>query len=51
MLAPSGQFWMVANRHLPYETELSQHFHEVVEAGGTPGFKVIHATRPRRRGR
>jgi 16S rRNA (guanine1207-N2)-methyltransferase len=50
-LAPSGQFWMVANRHLPYETELSQHFHEVVEAGGTPGFKVIHATRPRRRGR
>lgn len=51
MLTPSGQFWMVANRHLPYETELSQHFHDVVEAGGTPGFKVIHATRPRRRGR
>lgn len=49
MLAPSGQFWLVANRHLPYETELSQHFHEIDEAGGTPGFKVIRAKRPRRR--
>lgn len=51
MLTPSGQFWLVANRHLPYETELSQHFHDIDEAGGTPGFKVIHAARPRRRGR
>lgn len=51
MLTPSGQFWMVANRHLPYETELSQHFHEIDEVGGTPGFKVIRASRPRRRRR
>lgn len=51
MLAPSGQFWMVANRHLPYEAELARHFHEIDEAGGTPGFKVIRATGPRRRGR
>lgn len=46
MLAPSGQFWMVANRHLPYEAELAQCFREVEEAGGTPGFKVLRAARP-----
>jgi len=48
MLAPSGSFWMVANRHLPYEAELAAAFSSVEEVGGTPGFKVIHASRPRR---
>ena len=48
MLAPSGSFWMVANRHLPYEAELAADFAEVEEVGGTPGFKVIHARKPRR---
>jgi len=47
MLGPSGSFWMVANRHLPYEVELDTAFAEVAEAGGTGGFKVIHARKPR----
>jgi len=48
LLSPHGSFWMVANRHLPYEDALTAAFHHVEEAGGTPGFKVIHATRPHR---
>ncbi len=48
MLTPQGQIWLVANRHLPYEAELAEHFHDVAEIGGTAGFKVIHATRPHR---
>lgn len=48
MLTPHGSFWMVANRHLPYEDALTQAFQTVEEAGGTPGFKVIHASRPHR---
>ncbi len=48
MLAPSGDFWMVANRHLPYEAELTADFAQVEEAGGTSSFKVIHARKPRR---
>ncbi|HGG04330.1 MAG TPA: MFS transporter [Aliiroseovarius sp.] len=47
ILAPSGQLWMVANRHLPYETALNALFRHVSEAGGTSGFKVLHAVRPR----
>lgn len=42
----SGQFIMVANRHLPYEDTLLQYFREVAEIGGTPGFKVIRAAKP-----
>jgi len=48
MLAPSGSLWMVANRHLPYEAELAAGFSDVAEVDGTPGFKVIHARKPRR---
>jgi 16S rRNA (guanine1207-N2)-methyltransferase len=48
MLAPHGSFWMVANRHLPYEDALGRAFGTVEEVGGAPGFKVIHATRPHR---
>lgn len=48
MLAPSGQLWIVANRHLPYEATLDAYFRHVSEAGGTPGFKVLNAIRPRR---
>ncbi len=51
MLTPSGQLWMVANRHLPYEAELDAVFRHVSEAGGSPGFKVLHAVRPRRKPR
>lgn len=48
LLTPQGGFWMVANRHLPYEDALGRAFADVEEVGGTPGFKVIHATRPHR---
>ena len=48
ILAPQGSLWMVANRHLPYEDALARAFAQTQEVGGTPGFKVIHATRPRR---
>ncbi len=48
LLKPNGSFWMVANRHLPYEDALGEAFHHVEELGGTPGFKVIHASRPYR---
>ncbi len=51
LLAPSGQFWMVANRHLPYEDTLRQHFAQVDEIAGTTKFKVLQATRPSRKRR
>ncbi|SCZ49655.1 16S rRNA (guanine1207-N2)-methyltransferase [Epibacterium ulvae] len=48
VLAPSGDLWMVANRHLPYETTLEQNFLTVEEVAGESRFKVLHAARPRR---
>ncbi|TCP44394.1 class I SAM-dependent methyltransferase [Rhodovulum marinum] len=51
LLAPHGQAFVVANRHLPYERDLAALFAEVHEIGGDAGFKVLHATRPRRPGR
>ncbi|MEC7763095.1 MAG: methyltransferase [Pseudomonadota bacterium] len=51
MLKPTGAFWMVANRHLPYEDALTAAFREVEEMGGTPGFKVVRAAKPHRAGR
>ena len=47
-LAPSGRLWMVANRHLPYETHLQTHFAESGEFGGDGRFKLLRAARPRR---
>ncbi|MGR3594368.1 MAG: class I SAM-dependent methyltransferase [Limimaricola soesokkakensis] len=46
MLAPSGQLWMVANRHLPYEASLRESFRSVEEIGGDGAFKLFHAIRP-----
>lgn len=46
MLKPSGQLWLVANRHLPYETALTDHFRAHTELAGTPGFKILHAEGP-----
>lgn len=43
-LAPAGTLWLVANRHLPYETALSQRFRTVREAAGGNGFKVLTAS-------
>ncbi len=51
MLKPSGQLWMVANRHLPYEAALADGFASVTEAAGDNRFKILHATRPSRKAR
>lgn len=46
-LMPGGRFWMVANRHLPYERELEQCFAEVRSVAQEGAFKVIEAKQPR----
>ena len=51
MLKPSGQLWLVANRHLPYEPDLSRLFATVTEAAGDNRFKILHAQRPSRKAR
>ena len=48
MLAPSGQLWMVANRHLPYEATLEDLFGKVEEITGDNRFKILRAERPSR---
>ncbi len=50
MLKPMGQLWLVANRHLPYETEMAMHFKVVREITGDNRFKVLYAQRPTRPG-
>lgn len=44
-LAPNGDLWLVANRHLPYETPLARFFMDVKEIAGDNRFKVLHAAR------
>lgn len=46
-LEPRGSFWLVANRHLPYEALLGARFASVRERAVGSGFKVYEATRPR----
>ncbi len=46
-LNPSGSFWMVANRHLPYEQMLGQCFAEIRSVAQENGFKVVEARGPR----
>lgn len=48
LLAPHGKLWMVANRHLPYETVMNECFRNVDIIGGNGAFKIFHATRPQR---
>ncbi len=48
LLKPSGSLYLVANRHLPYETRLRELFAQVQEVGGDRAFKLIRAARPRR---
>ncbi|MDT0681218.1 methyltransferase [Roseicyclus sp. F158] len=51
ILAPHGTFWMVANRHLPYEAPLRAAFHDVTELSAPEGsgpFKLFAAKRPSR---
>lgn len=48
LLTPRGSFWMVANRHLPYESSLTAAFAQVDELPGSGGFKLFKASRPKR---
>ncbi|MCB1312307.1 MAG: class I SAM-dependent methyltransferase [Sedimentitalea sp.] len=48
ILAPSGSLWLVANRQLPYEAALTDHFARIEEIGGDARFKLLHAARPLR---
>lgn len=42
-LRKGGAFWLVANRHLPYEAELERAFATWTERASASGFKVIEA--------
>jgi 16S rRNA (guanine1207-N2)-methyltransferase len=44
-LNPGGSFWLVANRHLPYEAVLGEQFSSVRALAMQDGFKVIHAVK------
>ena len=46
-LEPHGSFWLVANRHLPYEALLAARFANVHERALGSGFKVYEARGPR----
>lgn len=46
MLKPSGQIFLVANRHLPYEAALAAAFRKVTELPGSAAFKLVHAEGP-----
>jgi 16S rRNA (guanine1207-N2)-methyltransferase len=48
MLTPRGDLWLVANRHLPYESTLRAAFRDVAELGDDPAFKMFHASHPLR---
>ena len=48
-LRPNGTVYMVANRHLPYETTLEQCFAKVLELPGNGRFKLFQASRPKRK--
>lgn len=47
MLAPSGQLWLVANRHLPYLPVLEAAFRDLGEIGGSGSYRLIRASHPR----
>ena len=48
MLKPSGQLFLVANRHLPYEAALTESFRKHSELPGSPAFKLFLAEGPQR---
>ncbi|WP_298435706.1 methyltransferase [uncultured Jannaschia sp.] len=51
LMAPSGRFLMVANRHLPYEAALEDAFAERLVIEERDGYKVVQGRKPRRAGR
>jgi 16S rRNA (guanine1207-N2)-methyltransferase len=44
-LRPGGRLWMVANRHLPYESVLDARFGAVRTVAQAHGFKILEAIR------
>ena len=44
-LKPRGRLVLVANRHLPYEAEIGEHFPQVRVLAEASGFKVVEAVR------
>ncbi|MGY6549457.1 MAG: class I SAM-dependent methyltransferase [Roseinatronobacter sp.] len=50
-LSMRGALWMVANRHLPYQPALEQHFSRTEILAETHAFRLWHAQAPRRTGR
>lgn len=46
LLKPHGQLWLVANRHLPYESTLRDRFKLVEEVAGDTKFKIFRAAKP-----
>ena len=49
VLKPSGTLWLVANRHLPYESEARARFAAVSGIHSDPRYKILAAAKPRRR--
>jgi 16S rRNA (guanine1207-N2)-methyltransferase len=47
ILKPSGQFFMVANRHLPYEATLKEHFSTGTLLAELGGYKLYQAGKPK----
>jgi 16S rRNA (guanine1207-N2)-methyltransferase len=46
-LLPGGRLWLVANRHLAYESALAEKFHSVRSVIVQDGFKVLEAIKAR----
>lgn len=46
-LRAGGKLWLVANRHLPYESALSENFASVRTIAQQHGYKIIEAVRAR----
>ncbi|QOD90855.1 class I SAM-dependent methyltransferase [Lysobacter sp. CW239] len=44
-LKPGGRLWLVANRHLPYESVLTDSFGSVRTVAQNDGFKIIEAVK------
>ena len=48
LLKPKGTLWLVANRHLPYESTLEESFHTVQLLDQSASYKIYSATRPQK---
>ena len=46
-LRTGGSLWLVANRHLPYESVLDESFGKVTMVKQAGGFKIVSAVRSR----